>query len=460
MPTAAAIGMESGHTKPGDRVAVMQQGSIVERLRADIRVLKKIRESTDHSFVFFAAQDEKEVEIRYASRVKGLYNGLKNYQGKLEGLQKFGLIGKKTAQEKTFLDWAAASPKNYAGTVDALAAFLKKNEAFSARSARLNAVTGGSTLLGQALTIVRAVPEFQKPDKDRESAFQERNIPQIKMGIQLAERGYVLDTDRAYFKYTLKKQLAVPVEQIPVALRALLAQKSEKAIDDYVDGLYAKTVLASPDKRLELLPLKPAALAKLDDPFIRLAVDLEKELKAVREESKAVSQERADLKKAFEEAVLAWKGPNYAPDANGTIRFTFGPVLGYAPKDAVYYLPQTTLKGVLEKDTGVFPFAVPDKIKKLAADKDFGPYKDARLGDVPACFLNTTNVTGGNSGSPTFNAKGEQVGIIFDMTYESVIGDYYIIPELQRSISVDIRWVLFVTDKFSGATHLIKEMGL
>jgi hypothetical protein len=414
------------------------------------------------AFLEAAGKSNKEVEIRYASRVKGYYNALKNYQGKLEGLQKFGLIAKKTAQEKAFLEWTSASPdrpKTYGGVVDALAAFLKKNEAFSARSARLNAVTGGSTLLGQALTIVRAVQEFPKPDKDREAQFQERNVPQIKMGIRLAERGYVLDTDRAFFKYTLKKQLAVPAEQVPAALRGLLAQKSEKAIDVYVDGLYAKTVLASPERRLELLALKPAALAKLDDPFIRLAADLEKELKTVREDAKAVNQERADLKKAFEEAVLAWKGANYAPDANGTIRFTFGPVLGYAPKDAVYYLPQTTLKGVLEKDTGAFPFAVPDKIKKLAADKDFSRYKDARLGDVPACFLNTTNVTGGNSGSPTFNAKGEQVGIIFDMTYESVIGDYYIIPELQRSISVDIRYVLFVTEKFSGASHLIKEMG-
>ena len=432
-------------------------------LQLDMDALGRRIGDFQDAIAFFeaAGKSNKEVEIRYAGRVKGYYNALKNYQGKLEGMQKFGLIAKKTAQEKTFLDWAAAPgrQKNYLGTVDALAAFLKKNEAFSARSARLNAVTGGSTLLGQALTIVRAVPEFQKPDKDRESQFQERNVPQIKMGIQLAERGYVLDTDRAFFKYTLKKQLAVPIEQVPSALRALLAQKSEKAIDEYVDGLYAKTVLASPDKRLELLALKPAALAKLDDPFIRLAAELEKELKIVREEAKAVGQERVDLKKGYEEAVLAWKGANYAPDANGTIRFTFGPVLGYAPKDAVYYLPQTTLKGVLEKDTGVFPFVVPDKIKKLAADKDYGPYKDARLGDVPACFLNTTNVTGGNSGSPTFNAKGEQVGIIFDMTYESVIGDYFIIPELQRSISVDIRWVLFVTDKFSGASHLIKEMG-
>jgi hypothetical protein len=200
-------------------------------------------------------------------------------------------------------------------------------------------------------------------------------------------------------------------------------------------------------------------LAKLGDPLIELAGELEKDLKVMREESKAMGQERSDLKKAYEEAVLTQKGGTFAPDANGTLRFTYGPVRGYTPKDAVYYEPQTTLKGVLEKETGTFPFIVPDKIKKLYAAKDFGRYMDPRLKEVPTCFLNTTNVTGGNSGSATLNAKGEQVGIIFDMTYESVIGDYYIIPELQRSISVDIRWVLFVTEKFSGATHIIKELG-
>ncbi len=102
----------------------------------------------------------------------------------------------------------------------------------------------------------------------------------------------------------------------------------------------------------------------------------------------------------------------------------------------------------------------PRRLKALYQARDFGRYLDAGLDDIACCFLNTTNVTGGNSGSPTLNARGEQVGIIFDMTYESVIGDYYIIPELQRSISVDIRYVLFVTEKFSGATNVIKELGL
>jgi hypothetical protein len=239
-----------------------------------------------------------------------------------------------------------------------------------------------------------------------------------------------------------------------------LAAGTDDEVAARVEAMYAKTVLGDPAKRLELLGLKPAPLAAVDDPFLKLAAAMEQELRVLREESKGLGREGADLKMTYEAAILEMKKGAYAPDANGTIRFTYGPVMGYQPRDAVLYLPQTTVKGVVEKDTGASPFNVPAKVKALWGAKDFGPYGDARLGDVPACFLNTTNVTGGNSGSPTLNAKGEQIGIIFDMTYESVIGDYYVIPELQRSISVDVRYVLWVTDKFSGATHIVREMGL
>jgi hypothetical protein len=254
--------------------------------------------------------------------------------------------------------------------------------------------------------------------------------------------------------------LNLPAEKIPAPLRTLMAQKSEKAIEEYVDNLYINTILGDSKKRLELLNLKLAELLKTNDPFILLAAELEKELKVVREESKAWAQERADIKKLYESALLEMKNGKMAPDANGTIRFTYGPVTGYSPRDAVIYKPITTLKGVMEKETGEFPFRVPEKLKELYQKRDSGRFEDQVMKDVPACFLNTTNVTGGNSGSPTLNAKGEQVGIIFDMTYESVIGDYYIIPELQRSISVDIRYVLFITEKFSGANHIINELGL
>jgi hypothetical protein len=416
------------------------------------------------AFYEAAGKSDKEIEIRYAGLVKGLYNGLKNRQGKLEGFVKYDLVAKKEAQEKELLAWIAADParaRKYGAAPAALEAFLARQKAFGARSELLNGVLGGSTVLNQAYTIVRAVPELQKPDKDREQAYQDRNVPRIKQAIQLAERGYVFATDSELLKWTMKRlRTAHPdAAKWPASLRGL-ATGPDDEVAARVDAMYAKTALGQSGKRLELLGLKPAELAAVDDPFLKLASAMETELKAFREESKGMGREGADLKMAYEAAILEMRKGAYAPDANGTIRFTYGPVMGYQPRDAVRYLPQTTVKGVIEKDTGAEPFRVPAKIKELWQAKDFGPYADARLGDVPVCFLNTTNVTGGNSGSPTLNAKGEQVGIIFDMTYESVIGDYYVIPELQRSISVDIRYVLWVTDKFSGAAHIVREMGL
>ena len=438
----------------------------LSELKSDqANMAKRIKDIQDLiGFYEAAGKTDKEVEIRYAGQVKGLYNGLKNMQGKLEGFVKYDLVTKKAAQEKGLIDWIDADPvriKRYGAAPAALDAFLARQKAFGARTELLNGVLGGSTIMSQAYNIVRAVGEIQKPDKDREQAFQERNLPRFKQGLQLAERGYVFATDRELLKWTLKRLKAAHPNDAdwPASLKGL-ATGTDAEIAARVDAMYAKTTLGDPAKRLELLALKPAQLAAVDDPFLKLAAGTETELKGLREESKGMGREGADVKMTYEAAIMEMKKGTYPPDANGTIRFTYGPVLGYQPRDAVLYLPQTTVKGVIEKDTGVFPFKVPAKIKVLWDNKDFGPYADSRLKDVPACFLNTTNVTGGNSGSPTLNAKGEQVGIIFDMTYESVIGDYYIIPELQRSISVDLRYVLWVTDKFSGATHIIQEMGL
>jgi hypothetical protein len=361
------------------------------------------------------------------------------------------------------MEWAARDPSRQKRYGDILMKIDQTIQKFAKDSWKNDILQGlvnstsSSTLLSQAYTIYRTVEERQKLDLERDPAYQERNLPFIKRSIQLAERGYDFNTDREYFKYRLKKILAAPEVSVPAALKNVAANPA--SVDGFVDDLYNRTGLASPDKRLALLDLKPADLAKLNDPIINLAAALEKELKIVREEGKGSGQERLDLKKIYEAALLEKNSGKFAADANSTIRFTYGTIEGYSPKDAVYYRPQTTLLGVIEKETGQEPFKVPAKIKELYKAKNFGRYLDPRLKEVPACFLNTTNVTGGNSGSPTFNARGEQIGIIFDMTWESVIGDYYIIPELQRSISVDIRYVLFVTDKYSGAAHILKELG-
>lgn len=415
------------------------------------------------AFLEQAGEGNREVEIKYAGTIKGLNNGLKNYQGKLEGMQKAGILDKKEKQEQEFLAWVAQSPERkqrYGTVLQDIDQFMKKYQEFSQKNDVLSQLGGrySSALLSQASTIIRTTQERQKPDMERETQFQERNLPYIKQRIELAERSYDLNTDRALLKHNLKKMQDLPPEQLPRALRDILIQKSEQELNAYVDKLYSETILASPEKRLSLIEMTPEQVLATKDPFLLLAAQMEEEMKELREENKALSQERSNLKKIYLEALLEMNEGRIAPDANSTIRFTYGIIDGYTPRDAVYYESQTTLKGVLEKETGKFPFHVPEKLKQNHAARDFGPYMDKELQDIPVCFLNTTNVTGGNSGSPTLNAKGEQTGIIFDMTYESVTGDYYVIPELQRTISVDIRYVLFVTEKFSQAMHVISEL--
>ncbi|TET70119.1 MAG: S46 family peptidase [Candidatus Aminicenantes bacterium] len=439
----------------------------LSELQFDMDTMLKRMEIYKDTIAFFekAGEESREIQIKYARLITGLNNSLKNYQGKIEGMGKISVVDRKKSQEKDFLEWVNKDrerQKKCGEILGKVKNFMQKYSVYYWKNNLLSGLVSphlGSTLLAQGYKVWRTAEERQKPDMEREPSYQERDLPFIKMRIQLAEKGYDLKTDRSFLMYTLKKLFDRPEDQVPAAFKEIIGKHSEKAVDDYVDHLYDKTSLADPKKRLELLDKKPVELMKLNDPILNLAAELEKEMKVLREEKKALDQERLEMKKVYVDSLMKLKEGRIAPDANSTIRFTYGFVEGYYPKDAVYYFPQTALKGVIEKDTGKFPFHVPEKLKELFTEKDFGPYIDKKLKDIPACFLNTTNVTGGNSGSPTLNTKGEQVGIIFDMTYESVIGDYYIVPELQRTISVDIRYVLFITDKFSGAKHIIKELG-
>jgi hypothetical protein len=439
----------------------------LDELEFDLKNMRDRMELYKDIIAFFedAGKENRDIQIKYAGIIKGLNNGLKNYQGKFDGIDKIDLIEIKKDQEKQYLEWMKKDPKREKKFGDSLvniSAFMDKYAAHYKKNNLLGMMVSpyfGSTLLSQAYTIYRTVEERGKPDMERESAYQERNLSRIKMRIQLAERGYHLETDRAFLKHQLQKLFDFPRDEIPNALKDLIAKKSKAEIDSFVDHLYDKTILSDPKKRLELVDSKLDNLMAMGDPLLKLAAELETEMRVLREESKALGQERLNLKRTFLAGLMEQKSGRIAPDANSTIRFTYGFIDGYIPRDAVYYASQTTLGGVVEKDTGEFPFHVPEKLKELYRTKDFGRYADTKLEDIPACFLNTTSVTGGNSGSPTLNAKGEQIGIIFDMTYESVTADYYEIPELQRTISVDIRFVLFITEKFSGAAHIIDELG-
>jgi hypothetical protein len=201
-------------------------------------------------------------------------------------------------------------------------------------------------------------------------------------------------------------------------------------------------------------------LEALGDPLLTMAARMYDETEEYRKRTRKFSANIVSIRKEYIDALYEWKGEGLYPDANGTMRFTYGNVTGYKPADAVWYEPFTTLKGVVEKDTDEDPFDCPDKLNELWEKKDFGQWADSQMSDVPVAFTHRCDITGGNSGSPVMNAKGELVGLAFDGNYEAMTGDWQYDYDIQRTISVNIKYVLFITEKFGGANHIIKEMGL
>lgn len=405
-------------------------------------------------------KDNREVQIRYASLHKGLNNGLKNYTGKLEGFKSNKLVGLKKREESEFIEWCDREneEKKIKVNLNQIASNIEKNTNLDRRSKTLKNLISryGNAMLRNAHTIYRSVLEKEKPDIEREPGYQKRDYHKILVRLEHAEKNYQLETDRKLFKFILNLVKGKERALWPGTFRQVLA---DNKINDFVDKLYSKTSINDKEIRLKMFKMNLKQLIETGDPFILLASKLEKEMKIIRDRQKVVRQEREDLKRIYINGMMEFKKGRIAPDANSSIRFTYGTIKGYSPADGVYYEPFTTLRGVLEKETGKDPFIVPPDLKKLSVEKKFGSYMDKKKGDVVVCFLNTTNVTGGNSGSPVLNAKGEMVGIVFDMTYESVTGDYYVIPRYQRTIHVDTRYVLFVTDFVAGADFLIREMG-
>lgn len=463
--------------KEGDFTFVMgfpgrtYRNLLLKEVEADVTRMEAsiARRIATIDFLEKTGENNRAVQIKYASRVKSLNNYLKNFQGKLEGFQKADILNIKTAWEEDLTAWINADAARQAQYGDVVAEFnaaFEAQAAFRQHGANRPNLMGASTLMGQANRIYRAVLERAKSDKKRANPYKDENWAAFKRRFNRTERSYEFNTDRAEMKWQMKQWAGRQLDRLPLAVQKAV-NGGDAAIDAFVDQIYAGTQLGSLEQRLAMVELSPEALEALNDPLIVLAAmqdditqKARKEDGKRRKEAAKLARKRAAAKRHVLAALLDKNEGQFAPDANSTIRFTYGTVERYHPADAVTYMPFTTLKGVIEKETGTAPFHVPEKVKTLYKARDFGRYQDPAAKDVVTCFLNTTNVTGGSSGSPTLNAKGEQVGIIFDMTYESVIGDYHVIPEFQRTISVDIRYVLWVTEKFSGASHLIEEIGL
>lgn len=416
-------------------------------------------------------KQDKAIAIKVAGRIQGLNNGLTNQKGTLEGLTKGGSLARKQAQEEQLEAWIAADPARrakYGDVLPALRDLQAEGEKTRERDATLLNIASASTYLGSAQALYRLSIERAKTDIDRESGYQERDWPRIKDAQDRIQRTIDPTADRALLGWALGLAAGLPAEQRIAALDqaaglrpGMSKDDAGKAIDKFLQGLYAETRLADRDFRLGLFDKSTADLTATKDSFIALAAALEPLLEANREAAKNRAGAYARLRPRYMEALLAKAGGQVAPDANSTLRVTYGQVKGVDAKDGLFYKPQTTLAGIVQKHTGEGEFDAPkvqlDAIQALRAGEKT-PYLDPALGDVPVNFLSTVDTTGGNSGSPTLNAKGELVGLLFDGTYESVASNYVFDPITTRSIHVDSRYMLWNMAEVDGAANLLEEM--
>jgi hypothetical protein len=406
---------------------------------------------------------DPEVAIKVASYDQMLNNVMKNYQGMLEGFAKADLLGRKIEEEKAFTAWLDGNDKmkkKYGNVLPEIEKLYLDNETYREKSQLIRFMHFLCLMVRTGSTLNRWSIEKAKPDLEREPGYQERDVPRLEQGLKIVDMNYDRATDKRSLKYFMMRALELPENQRIEAIDAIVegAEDRETAIDAYIEKLYAGTKLEGVDERLRMFGLSRDELLAEKDPFVLFASELWKEREVLEEKDKAFAGALDKLRPLLIEAYAEWKGGDIYPDANSTMRLTYGTVKGYSPRDAVSYGYITSLSGVIEKCTGEDPFDCLDELKELYRTKNFGDYVDPVIRDIPVDFLSTTDITGGNSGSPVLNGRGEVIGAAFDGNYESISADYLFNDELTRSINVDSRYILFVLDKVSGARHLIEEM--
>jgi hypothetical protein len=408
-----------------------------------------------------AGKSNRDVQIRNASRIKSLSNSLKNYTSVNEGFTKDRIVEARVAREAQMRE-AMKDPAlaQYASSFAAIEKLNAVKFVTRDRDLVLDWIAGrGSPMLAQAMTAVRLAGERPKKDIDRLARYQERDWASLLSGSARAQRTMDVSSDRAVLRYFLNEAAKLPKDQRIPALDDAVAKAG--GIESYLDRLYANTKIGSEDERKKMLAETSAQLKARNDAMLELAASLVPLFETREQQDLEWGGAMARLRPGYFEVLRKVSGGTLYPDANSTLRITIGRVEGYSPKDATSFTPLTSLRGVVEKESGNEPFANPKALLAAAADESkTKPYAIPQLGDVPVNFLSTCDTTGGNSGSPTLNAKGELVGLLFDGNYESIDADFLFNPKVTRSIHVDSRYMLWVMDAVDGAHELMRELGV
>ena len=398
---------------------------------------------------------DPKVKIQYASKYSSSTNGWKKWQGMKLAFDKLNIIGRAEQEENAFSRWVNENDKRKAKYETALddlangvAAGRKDNLAFTTAYESIFKIE----LTTFALSLSNMFSRNVVAGKDSVAALND-----ALKAVTAAYDDYSVATDRKVAKAMMKfyRENAAP-ENYPAGLSEDFATMD---IDAFVDNLFDSSDFTSKEKLEKAVAEKGTGI--FEDPACTVGKSIFAQTLAANVRASKSAEDLAAARKTYTAGLLEWKKgePSY-PDANFTMRLTYGTVKGYSPKDAVVYKYYTTLDGVMEKeDPDNWEFVVPERLKYLWKTRDFGKYA-MKDGKMPVAFLSNNDITGGNSGSPVLNANGELIGLAFDGNWESMSSDVMFEPELQRCINVDIRYVLFIVEKFGGAKWLIDEMDI
>lgn len=398
-----------------------------------------------------AGAKDRAVAIKLLSRIARLANNEKRSRGQLKGLVGADLVAKRRAAEAKLQAYIDADPtlkSRYGNTLAQLDAAYAELSKTAVQDANLRNIGLASQLMSFAYTIYDGAVERQKPDLQREAAYMDRNYDQTISRLRSAHKDLELGTDQELLTQLLDRMGAEQRNQVGLPA------------PDQLGSFYANCKLKDPAVLEAYLGMTADQLETVDDPFMKQVIKLYPAYQRLRELGK---QRAGQFDKLYGDLITVkqkFEKSNFVPDANATLRLTHGTVRGYSPADAIWMRPSTTLSGVVAKTTGKDPFETPAQVIDLFKKREFGQYAHPKLGDVPVAILYDTDTTGGNSGSPILNAKGQLVGVNFDRAFEATINDFAWNTNYSRSIGVDIRYVLWVTDRVYQAKFLIEEMGL